>query len=108
MTISLHYFGRLGIRSHNAREAREAFKGGVVKKLSRSLAQVPAFSLAPALTGVIPAAAAEKIVTNGGIVRIQEHPGAASQWVAADKGLRKARGLIRQTVQIPSGPFKAL
>lgn len=54
-----------------------------------------------------PAIAADKIVANGEVVRIQEYPGATlhfTQWVAADKGFCKAHGLTCQMVQIPSGP----
>lgn len=54
-----------------------------------------------------PVSAAEKIVANGEVVRIQEYPGAIlhfTHWVAADKGFCKAHGLTCQMVQIPSGP----
>ncbi len=56
---------------------------------------------------VTPAIAAEKIVANGEVVRIQEYPGSTlhfTQWVAADKGFCKAHGLTCQMVPIPSGP----
>lgn len=60
-----------------------------------------------AFTVVPPVSAAEKVVANGEVVRIQEYPGAIlhfTQWVAADKGFCKAHGLTCQMVPIPSGP----
>lgn len=64
-------------------------------------------AIVSAFTTIAPISAAEKIVANGEVIRIQEYPGTVlhfTQWVAADKGFCKAHGLTCQMVQIPSGP----